>query len=281
MTEIIKDVGLGILCWKEYESLRYQLESYKKNKFLELFEEKIIFFQEIDQQAKKLAHEYGMKACGQKDNKGIYGGFRKLAENMNSQYILLLESDQPIMETQNIARTQIENGKKLLEENKTDAIAYSHLKQPGMKTVGDKFTMFFPTPKQSKINNIIVAIRKIIMPLRAQKQIGFAPYHMAHPEKTFKQFTKDKDTGFLIISSKYRRWSNQPFMVKKTFFINKLLNAVEMSKRKKYRNGFKTIEGELNRNAIIYTKGYWIKHNFKIAISPGLFTHKRIGEREK
>ena len=54
--------------------------------------------------------------------------------------------------------------------------------------------------------------------------------------------------------------------------INVIIKEAENTERKNNVNGFKNIEIELN-------KTWWRKQNWKIIISPGLFTHVRLSDR--
>lgn len=313
----MKEVGLGILCWKCYDSLRLQLESYKENGLLELFEEKIIYFQEIDEEAKNIAKQYGFKATGRDDNKGIYEGFKGLANAMTKKYVLLLENDLPIITDQQHSKKQIDDAINMLETNKAKVIYCNTINRnelsdeksqsikklekyidktniPKEKKIKYKkelknikelkhalYHICFPNENANPITKILGKIIRTLKPFRTHKLIGHSPYIIKQPEQKFKEIKKDKNTGFYLISSKYRIWSNQPFIIENEFYKNTILKKVELSpvKRKNIKGG-KNIESQINGKIWEKNGFWWRKQNYTIAImNPGLFVHHKVEYR--
>lgn len=57
MSQRLDGIGLGILSWRGYPSLREMLRGMVDNGMLELFAERVIFFPEIDDEARDIAVE--------------------------------------------------------------------------------------------------------------------------------------------------------------------------------------------------------------------------------
>ena len=273
-TSTLNNVGLGILCWKAYDSLIAQLDTHKKNKFLELFNEKIVFFQEIDDEGRDIANKYGLQAKGRIDNQGIYGGFRGMAEAMKSKYVLLLENDHQITQQQESAIKQLNDGLKMLKENKAVVVGYEYIHNTQSQKAKSLYNRFYPEANANIVKKTIGKIMRTIKAQKSERVVSYAPYNIINPEQRFEQYKRDKETNFLLVSSQYRRWTNRAFLIEKDFFINTILQHVEDSPIKKYVNGYKDIEAQLN-------KGKWWKcQNYTVGVAdPGLFTHTRVGNR--
>ena len=270
----IQNIGLGILCWKSYDCLTAQLDTHKKNGFLELFDEKIVYFQEIDDEGRELANQYGLQAKGRIDNQGIYGGFRGMAESMSSEYVLLLENDHQITKGQESAIKQLNDGLKILKENKAVVVGYECVSQTHSRKAKNLYNRFYPDESANIIKKTIGKIMRTIKAKKAKIMMTRAPYNIMQPENKLAQYKRDKETNFLLISSRHRTWSNRAFLINKNFFINTILQQVEDSHIQRLINGYKDIQAQLNHSE------WWKSQDYTIGIAdPGMFTHLRIGDR--
>ena len=77
---------------------------------------------------------------------------------------------------------------------------------------------------------------------------------------------------FFLMPSSIMNWANLAILVDRDTYLNTIIERAEKTKVKKHINGFKNIEIELN-------SFWWRKQNFKILVTPGLFTHKRLSHR--
>lgn len=89
---------IAVLSWKAHKTLVHTLESYEKFGLNKLHVEKIIFFQEIDDEDKKIAKHYGYQAYGAPINIGIAAGYKSLVELATSDLFLFLENDWELVE---------------------------------------------------------------------------------------------------------------------------------------------------------------------------------------
>ena len=67
-------------------------------------------------------------------------------------------------------------------------------------------------------------------------------------------------------------WANLAILVDRDTYLNTIIRKAEQTKSRKYINGFKNIEIELNCL-------WWRKKEFKIIVTPGLFKHIRLSCR--
>ena len=98
-----KKIGVGILSWRSHQTLKSSLESYDKNGFLNFFNEKIIYFSDMSDVDITIAKKYSWDYVGGPNN-GIAAGMKNLAEHFESDYILLLQNDNPIVENAEFAK---------------------------------------------------------------------------------------------------------------------------------------------------------------------------------
>ena len=115
-----KTIGLGILSWNAHDTLRKSLDSYPAE-FLSFFDQTMIYFSDLSNDDKIIANEYGWNYAGG-PNEGIAGGMKRLAENMNTDYILLLQNDNPLCESVNFSCDHIQQAVDMMDD---DIVTYS------------------------------------------------------------------------------------------------------------------------------------------------------------
>lgn len=274
MKKSMGDVGLGILCWKGYDSLRCMLDSYEEKGFFKLFNEKVIYFQEIDDEARKIAEKYKLEIFGNNKNTGIYGGFCGLVEHMKSSTILFVENDQTLVVSVEEAQKQISIGRDLLKQNKAHLIQFQSRKHRSKiaPRVGKRLFRFHP-PKNAPLKDKIGGwIKQTFRPTETAQFAGQATQLMDKPQDIFKDLKYDEKTKFFLMSTNSRQWVTQNFLVEKDFFVNTILSHVEKLDNlpeEFLANGFKTVE-----RGLLYKK-WWRKQPFVIAMAEGIFIHDR------
>ena len=290
--EKLKDTGLGILCWGKYDTLRHSLDSHVSGNLLDMFDEKIIYFQEIDDEARAIAKEYGFEARGNDANTGIYGGFRGLTESMSSKYVLLLENDFCLNKSSSEAYRQLSSGLDLLESGRVIKVWYSDRHHPHFCRNCAKFHRYFPRSGFFVFRVLSFIYRLLNFP-RVANMVSLSKFCLSRPQDYFDFIEYDEDLDFLIYPSRYHDWSNQTFLIKRTFFLNEILARAELSNtpRRHYINGFKNLENEVNISfwslSLPYflrrrrfSRSWWFQQDFKVATSEsGIFTHDRQGYR--
>jgi hypothetical protein len=269
-------IGLGILSWNDPLSLEGALKSYQREGFLELFDEALICFQEISDRDRALADEFGVPYKGFDTNLGIYGGFKRLAEALTSEYILLVENDCPLAATRSEAERQINLALKDFEAGRVHQFRFRHRWKPGQKFQhADKYRRYFQpeddcgrpgTENLSRASDLHQWLR----PFKRRRLRGGAMYVERHPERVFPEVIERREGGHFIVDSSVMNWTNQSILVSREFYLNVILKRVETHPSSKPLHGFQDVERALRSR-------WWRSQHFKIGVAdPGLFTHHRI-----
>lgn len=251
--------GIGMLCYGRYETFRAALETYRDAGLFELADEVLIAFNGLDDDGRHLAEKFGLPYIGSEQNSGILGGFKMLAEGLTSDIVLLLENDLPLIESTERARQQITHAREALATGQVEVFRFRHRLNPGYRDQAAlKFLRYYrPT--------VLAQLRRLVRPGKARRMIGNSIYVLTEPEKTFDEIEKRPD-GWYRISAKHITWSNQSIMIRRDFFLDKILAYAEANPSSRTVNGFPDIEKELNRS-------YWRNSGWHVGADLGLFTH--------
>ena len=130
--------SIGILSWKGYDSLENSLHSYKKNGLSNMTNDKYICLPEYTEEGIKIAKKYDYKPILVRENLGILGGFKKLAEEMPKGPILLLENDLELIENKKETFLQLQKSINLLIKHRLIQVRLRSRKNPGEPFVGLK-----------------------------------------------------------------------------------------------------------------------------------------------
>lgn len=121
-------MSIAMLSWGYHETLIRTLDSYREFGLDELFEEKVIFFQEYSKRDKEIAKEYGYDSFGSPENIGIAEAYKLLAAAISGDYFLFLENDWKLLED---PASAILDGFGLLQLGMADIVRYRHRWFPG------------------------------------------------------------------------------------------------------------------------------------------------------
>lgn len=267
-------LGLGVLSWHGYDTLRQSLESYRGVQgFLDLFDERVIFFPEISDEARALAAEFGFVAAGQPENLGIMDGFRGLAKALSSETVVLVENDCPLIEDLQTASQELSHGFALIESGKAQVVRLRSRRDPGeaFETV-DKYSRFFPPEDASLAQKIKGFALRFLRPGKRKRLTGTSVYVEANPAEKFPNNVKAAGQGFYLLPTSVVTWTNQSIMINRRFFLETIIARSEAVEGRRKVNGFKNLEIELNDR-------WWRTRPWSVAVAPGLFTHRRLGNR--
>ena len=236
-------ISIGILAWKSTKTLSNTLKSYRKNGLLHLVEDITILFQEVSAADKKLAEKYKIKYIGLEENIGIGKGFIKLAENAKYDDILFLEHDWELIEKKEIVYSQLQTGLDFLNKG-FSVVRYRNRKKPGfplhsLKHKGNELN-YFDDWHQVTSPHLLESL------------------HWLDPAAEFPDKIQ-KEGEFFITTSRWANWTNNPFLIKKDFYLEKIT----------------PFAGE----SVLFEKNiapWWVKQDFKIAQGEGLFMHNDL-----
>ena len=258
--------SIGILSWNGYDSLLNSLITYEKNGLSKLTKHKYICLPDYKKEGLEIANKFDYEPILIRENLGILGGLKALAEKMPNGPILLLENDLPLIENEKITYQQLKKSLEFLSKETVIQVRLRSRKKPGEPFVGiKKYQKYWS-------NNFISYVLRSIRPFKAEKLIGTSTYLLEDPEKRHPEYITKLPDGFYSVSSSVLNWGNLAILVDKNKFLDIIINKAESVDSKKKINGFKNIEIELNNF-------WWREKKFEIIIAPGLFTHHRISDR--
>ena len=258
--------SIGILSWNGYDSLQNSLESYKKNGLSKLTNHKFICLPEYRKEGIEIAKSYGYEPILIKQNLGILGGFKVLAEKMSSGPILLLENDLPLIENDSETYNQISQSIDYLSQKKIIQVRLRSRSNPGEPFEGiKKYNNFWS-------DSLLSILKRKLRPIKAKKLIGTSIYALEYPNLRHPKYVTKLSNGFYSVESNVLNWANLAILVDKADFLNIIIKRAMSVQSTKNVNGFKNIEIELNNL-------WWRQQKFKIVVAPGIFTHNRLSDR--
>lgn len=264
-------IGFGILSWRDRASLEHALNSYQAQNLLSLFDQTHVFFAEQAPEDHALAQRFGVPSSGADENLGILGGFEALASRFETDYILLVENDCPLIESFSEAKAQIEASLRLLERGEVQVVRMRSLSKPGeCFNAIDKYHKIHGSSRSAFINRLFR--RK-----KARSLVGISPYVDEDPSAKFPHLIfntgEQSENGPIYrVRTKHLNWTNQSIMIKRDFFLKNIIGYAKTHKTRRRVNGFRNLEIELNSR-------YWRNNKWYVGMPRGLFTHQRVGER--
>ena len=277
-------VGVGILSWKSHKTLEKSLQSYEKIGFKDFFDEVKIIFQEISEEDKKLAEKYGYDYVGTEKNLGIQEGHNLICENMKTDYVLVLENDNPVVENKETVYKRLFQALELLENNTIDIMRLRHRWNFGEGFGLKKYLDFFNIkklhknynyiePKSSLINSFIKYFKRFLRPDKAKRLAGYSLYCEKFPDRLFPKYIHKLDDELYSVSSNIMAWTNQSVLLKRELY-EKLLKYANEHPSSRDANGFQDLEKPLNCK-------WWREHDYKIGVGEGIFSHNRFDDSWK
>lgn len=236
-------VSICILSWNNVKTLKNTLESYKKNRLLEMSDDITILFQEISDEDLKLAQKYQIKTLRLKENVGIGKGISQLIDNTKNDIILFLENDWELIENAKETYSQLYSGLQMLD-NGYDVVRYRSRKNPG-------YPVHSMAHKGNELN-YYDTWHKVTSPHLLES------LYWLDPAESFPDKIQKKDTYF-VTTSRWANWTNNPFLLRKEFYASNIREIALSSEH---------FERDIAE--------WWVKQNFKIAQGEGLFMHNDL-----
>ena len=276
-------VGIGVLSWRAHDTIRKSLASYRDNGFLQFFDQRLIYFSDISDEDRALAAEFGWECAGG-ENSGIAGGMKQLAMHLKTDYVLLLQNDNPIVEDKAFAEAQLREAVTLLESGEADVVGLRHRWMVGEGFVCvKKYLKFYPARHVSPLfmpefhpvkpndmkDSWAKKILRTLRPLKAFKMRGRSIFIEETPELIYPDVIKRKGQ-FLVMDSAVMNFTDQCILMKRDFFLNTLMKFVDAHPSGVRPNGFQAPEIAINHHS------WWGREHFKWAHGQGIFTHARF-----
>lgn len=232
--------SIGILAWKSGKTLHNTLRSYQRNGLLELCDDITILFQEASEEDARLARRFGIPHIGLKENIGIGRGIEMLAKNAKYDHFLFLEHDWELVENKDKTERQLNEGLELLSKG-FDVVKYRSRSKPGIPLYSSAY--------KGRELDYYDDWHKVTSPHLLESLHWLDPAE-AFPDKITKR------GAFFTTTSRWANWSNNPFLIHKNFYLEKLV----------------PFSGE----GVHFEKNiapWWVQQQFKIAQGEGLFMH--------
>jgi len=260
-------IGLSILSWRGAETLAQSLESYFNEDLFSLFDTSQLFLPDPDEAILDIGRTSSLHFITPAQNLGIMENMRAASEAMNTDYILLMENDCPLIETHVECRRQLHKALSLLKREDVIMARLRSIREPGQAFPGlAKYRNLYDASLKSKLNHIFRR-NKI------QRLTGYALYDGPNSLTRHPNYFEEVGDGFHLVDTLVMPWTNQSILIHRETFLNKIIPMARAVRTRRGANSLPNLEIELNKSKA------WRNSGWKIACGPGLFTHERIGTR--
>lgn len=192
---------IAVLSWGAHKTLINTLESYKTFGLDRLGDERLIFFQEISEEDKKIAQHYGYEPIGSTENIGIAGGYKTLVERTTSELFLFLENDWSLLQFPDRAIAQ---GMYMLENGLIDIVRYRSRFHPGWPL----WTLQFRDNEYERPTHLLDCV------------------HWKEDPTDLPEISEGEFSGWWKATSAYANWTNNPHMACTDFIRDTILPQV-------------------------------------------------------
>ena len=277
--------SIGLLSWKAHKTLRKTLESYARAGLAANADEFKVFFNEISDEDRAIAAEFGVDAVGDAKNLGIWGGMDACAKALSGDVILLLQNDCPVVATPEDTARCLREGVELVSSGRADMIRLRHRFNQGDGISFRRFYGYWPVhevdpraakyfdpqlPADATTDTLRRRLLRLLRPLGARRRVIAAIHLEAHPEKVYPQWIS-RVGSFYIVDSEIVNFSEQPLLISKRLYLE-LSDWCRAHPRHRRINGAPVMEHALNTS-------WWRRRHFKIGFcDEGVFTHNRFDD---
>jgi hypothetical protein len=239
---------IGILAYQGVKTLKNTLDSYRKYGLFQMVKESYIFFQKIDsperrEWAEDIARKYSDLIPIYSEKNVHHKSFQELTDACSqSKYVMLLEEDFKVEGTIESTRIQVENALYMLNNGVEAVRMRSRLYGGSPNHSLDHLKKFGKIAKTHTISHIMTR---------------------DNAEETIPEISLcRKEPKTWCTSSKFGHYTNNPVMYRTTFLKNMLRSVPEDT------HAFNKFEPWLTK--------WWLKQNFVLAWSEGIFKHVRL-----
>lgn len=281
-----KSVGVGILSWKSEQTLKNTLESHAEKGLFTLFDKSLIHFQEVRPQDEALAQAFGIDSVGSKSNRHIGGGFYRLIQNLDTDYVFLLEDDLTIYSSLDRLRNALCDAVHLCE---LDEIDLFQCRRRG--NLQRTYTKFWPIREfDSEHNEISIErfhrvsstrrrINRARRPFHAWRMMSKAPWVEVHPERVFPRHISRVPALYndvFVLTGRPTKWSNPAILASRRY----LLEVYDHIRQQ--TPGFEEFGLSLEKLINKRHRRWWVSRNYRVGLTKEiLIDHVRMSDGGK
>ncbi|MBT3070966.1 hypothetical protein KKP04_08805 [Rhodomicrobium sp. Az07] len=268
-------VSVGVLSFRAPETIRNTLACHRESGLIDRVGEFFVWFNELSDTDRAIAHEAGVDFAGSAENGGIYGGFRAIAERATKPYVLILENDIVPLPGADVPGC-IESCIADMMAHDIKIFSLRSLRQPGEGLNYRKYLAFFGAvepfvsgiaPHRSPLPR---RIRMLLEYGNPDKFRSASMFLERQPEEVQPKAVRKLPSNNYVTDSRYRNWSNQSVLVERRFFLDVVCARVKSHPDPRLVNGFQDIERALN-------SWWWRRRRERLgSAGGGVFTHRRL-----
>lgn len=246
-------LSIGILAWNSGQTLVNTLTSYYYSGLLSLTDDIKLFFQEFNDDDRRIAEHFKIDYIPSKTNIGIGKAFIELVKSAKHENFLILEHDWKLIENPETTFNRLKNGIEFLDRG-TSTIRFRHRKEPGYPHFSEKYMNvgwdYIDPWIETKSSHLLDCIHWI-----------------ENPEQQFPEKISKVDflgENYYVADSEVSNWTNNPGLFKTEFFQQILTQfpgeGIDLEKNISY---------------------WWARQNFTCAHGEGLFKHEDLAKYGK
>ncbi len=268
-------VSVGVLSFGARETIKRALVAHRESRLIDCAGEFFVHFNAITAEDRTIAEEAGIGYSGTAENRGIYGGFRAIAERARNPYVLILENDIAPLPGANVCECLRSCVSDMVEYG-VKSFSLRSRREPGEGAPYAKYIKTFGLVEPVAPN---LAAKKAapFAQLRTFLEHGSIDKFRAsslfcerRPETVQKSAVRKLPSGNYLTNSRYRNWSNQAVLVERQYFFDVVCRRVDERPDPRLVNGHQDIERALNRR-------WWrIRRDPMGQAADGVFTHRRL-----
>lgn len=255
----MKCISVGMFSWKKPEILRQTLQSYRNNGLLKYPENFCIYFNEISEKDIAVAKDFGINYLGTTKNIGIKNALIELIKQARAPYFMFLENDWFLEENSLVTEKRLNDGIEILQNNLADVVRYRHAKEPGYPLTSAKFCKkgLHKMPSNYLIDLVhLTSDPSVIFPDVIEKK-------------------SINNENYFFACAQNASFTNNPCLYKTQFFKELVERDYPFADNQSIKGYAKLKNTEVKNVSLeVDIIPFWEKSAYKIAMGPGLFSHK-------
>lgn len=273
-----KRVAVGLLTWKSDVTLEASLADHQAKGIFDLFDDVVIHFQEVRDSDIARAGRYGLRWLGSERNRHIGGGFNHLVQNVEADYLFLLEDDLTFAVSAEQLRATLVDAVTLMEAGKMDQFL---CRRDDMVRSG--YEKFFPLTQFDRQHNppglalrtggsaLGRGWRRLLHPHQAEKHLGKIVWFEQHPEQVRPDVVTrmaGASTDFYVVQGRATKWANPAVFARRAHFIE-VYDHIR-SQVPGFDAFGRSLEGLINDGPF---RPWWLAQQYRIGLTKPVMTY--------